>query len=405
MAIGIQQLNDDRQDSNNSYNNCVGNLDQHCSDIPAILSVLPNNHCNDNHGIQMQRDPLFEFVDDILGNSDKDTLLENDDSSDFDGNHNNNVNGSGNVNHAINDKNNINTSASLLSITSTVNDADNDISYDESLHSKSTATATSISNLKQHYEAILSKLQSTHNQQIDEILLQLSSIESTYHDEINTLQQTMTKKEVMCDALTASLSDYKKRNVDLEQEIEHCTITCNELEFDLNKISLELKEARKENLSLRQHYDELRKSSEQEKQDAVTLAQQEIQSQAETQFAIAQKKFIQLKTDHQQNMKEKEILQEQVTSLTQQNNNKERVHKQVIAQMQEELLVSRKESDKVKSMLHERMSQLERNQNDLEQKLEHKIKECQVLSRENKELQSVCEELMHIVEGGGVSAK
>lgn len=276
-----------------------------------------------------------------------------------------------------------------------------------------------MAHLKKHYEKLLSNQKAEHNQQIDDVLLQLSSIESTYQDEISSLQQKLSKKEVMCDALTTSLSDYKKRNVELEQEIDNSTITCNELEYNYDNVTLQLQEARREILVMRQQYDNLRKSSEQVKNEAVSFAQQEIQSQAETQFAIAQKKYLQLKTDHQQNLREREILQEQLDSLTQQMENKERAHKSHIAQVQEEINVvrlelssSKNENQKLKLMFNDRMSQVQQNEKELEQKLENKVKECQALvkdkhtlRRENTELQSLCEELMNMMEKGVHSAK
>jgi chromosome segregation ATPase len=300
-------------------------------------------------------------------------------------------------------KNDFRDTTSILNTTN-----DNDISYDESINS------TSVQNLKQHYETLLSNQQTTHNQQIDDILLQLSSIESTYHDEISNLQKNLSKKEVMCDALTASLSDYKKRNFELTEEIDTYEVTCNELEYKFDKVSLQFQEARREATAYRQHYDTLRISSEQDKKDAILFAQHEIQSQAETQFAIAQKKYMQLKTNHKQSLQDKEILQEQLSTLQQQMDNKERVHKSHISQLQEELNVvrgelssSRMENQKVKGMLNERMTQLESREKNLDDQLDTKVKECQELVREkrnltqeNAELQSLCEELMGIVESG-----
>lgn len=218
----------------------------------------------------------------------------------------------------------------------------------------------------------------------------------------------------MCDALTTSLSDYKQKNQALEQEMEQYTVTCTDLEYKLEDATLQLQDSRRELITIRQHYETLRKSSEHEKKEAISYAQQEIQSQAEAQFAAAQKKYIQLKTDHQQNLSEKDILQEQLKSLTQQLDSKERVHKSHISQVQEELNVlrlelssARIENQKVKSMLNERMNQLERNELNLEEQLALKVKECQestrqkhALKRENAELQSLCEELMSMVETG-----
>ena len=73
----------------------------------------------------------------------------------------------------------VTTTTSILNTTH-----DHDISYDKSIN------GTSFSNLKRHYKTVLANQQTTHNQHIDDILLQLSSIESTYHDEISTLQKT-----------------------------------------------------------------------------------------------------------------------------------------------------------------------------------------------------------------------
>ena len=285
---------------------------------------------------------------------------------------------------------------------------ENDISPDES------ASSSSITKLKRYYEQLISDQKDAHNKQIDDILLQLSSIESTYSDEIATLQDKLAKKGVMCDALTTTLSEYKMLNGELERNCEACTMTCAGLEAKYNDVSAQLDEEKREVITLRQQYASLQKSFEQQKNDAVIYAQQEIQNQAETQFASAQKKFLQLKTDHQQNLKEKEILQEQLNSLNQQIENKERVHKSHIDQVQEELKgvllelkSSRNENLKVKSMLNERMAQLQSSEKDLEEKLEVKVSECQTLTkekhdlrRENAELQSLCEELMSIVEKG-----
>ena len=115
----------------------------------------------------------------------------------------------------------------------------------------------------------------------------------------------------------------------------------------------------------------------------------------------------------------REILQEQLDSLTQQMENKERAHKSHIAQVQEEINVvrlelssSKNENQKLKLMFNDRMSQVQQNEKELEQNLENKVKECQALvkdkhtlRRENTELQSLCEELMNMMEKGVHSAK
>ena len=278
---------------------------------------------------------------------------------------------------------------------------DNDISYDESVSS------VALANLKQHYDSLLSNQKLQHNQQIDEILEQLTSIESTYHAEITTLKSNLSRKEVMCDAITASLSDYKQRTQEFEVDLDQTSRTMYDLQCKLETITMQLQDSKRENIALR-------KSSQQAKEEAVSYAQQEVQSQAESQFAAAQKKYLQLKADHQHNLKEKEILQEQLNVFTQQMENKDRVHKSHISQVQEELNVvrlelssSKVENQKVKSMLNERMSQLEQNEQLLEEQLSTKVKEYQTLIREkhdlkgeNTELQSVCEELMAIVERG-----
>ena len=143
-----------------------------------------------------------------------------------------------------------------------------------------------------------------------------------------------------------------------------------------------MQQSRREVITLRQQYDTLQKSSEQDKKNDISFAQQEIQSQAETQFAVAQKKYMKLKTDHQHNLREKEIVHEQLKTLTQQLDSKERVHKSHISQVQEELNVvrlelssSRVENQKVKSILNDRMNQLEQNGQQLEEQLELKVKE------------------------------
>jgi hypothetical protein len=255
--------------------------------------------------------------------------------------------------------------------------------------------------IKVYYEEKLMRQRRTHEHQIDEIIEQLNNIETSYGIEIASLKKRLSQKEIMTEALTHSLSEMKQQH-----------------EIAIAK----LEEARNEVQAGNDRYTALKHRMEREKSEAVETACNEIRAAAESQFASAQKTFIKLKQDYVATCDDRNSLKRQCNELAGKVETleaKTRSYQNKISKLLAEgaeakakMATEKADALKMKQAYTEKVQAFVQKEKDMEFRiakadreceeayalLQKAIKEKEVLKKENADLQSVCEELMTIVE-------
>jgi len=270
---------------------------------------------------------------------------------------------------------------------------------DGRIHGISSKDGTMMMSNEVEVEAKLAEQRRAHEDQIDEILEQLNAIETTYGDEIASLKARLSKKEIMEEGLLSSLTSYQLKNAEIKQKYE-LTLT-------------NLDEAKQEFEAEHERYAALMRKMEQEKMKFVEAAREEVRSAAELQFASAQKTFIKLKQDYQQCLEERDTLGRQCEDIIEKVESlesKERAQEAMISQLMVEgadseakTATEKAEALKMKQEYMEKSHAInekaDRESAEAFALADQAIKEKEVLKKENSELQSLCEELMAIVEG------
>ena len=259
-----------------------------------------------------------------------------------------------------------------------------------------------IDSIKAYYENKLLVQRKEQEEQIDEVLEHLNSIELTYADKLS-------KKDIMTEALTNSLTSYQVKNEEIKQQ---------------NEISLtRLDEAKQEIEAGHERYQALKKQMEHEKMQAIREAQDQIRLAAERQFASAQKTYMKLQQDYRESCQEKDILSQKCQEMVQsvetleakERENDGEMSKQMsevayakaaMATVQAEMLKMKQGyNGKIQSYIdREKVAsgELQRAEKDCSEArvlVEDALKEKEAARKENLELQTLCEELMGIVEG------
>ncbi len=274
--------------------------------------------------------------------------------------------------------------------------------------------------MKEHYEKQLQSQRRTHEEQIDEIIEQLTSIESAYGAEIDCLKDKLSKKEVMTEALTSSLSDLRNKNILLKNDVQSYQLKNEEIIQTYELVVTKLDETKIELDEGQERYRALQKQCNREKMEAVQAAQSEIRSAAESQFALAQQTYMKLKQDYQESCDERNVLKDRVEDLAVQMDSREREQEGQISRLRAELATakaqlatSEAESLKMKQshieqnqllidsekLLRRKVAKAEKETVEARTVVDNLLKEKKVLVAENKELNAVCEELMGMVEG------
>jgi chromosome segregation ATPase len=258
------------------------------------------------------------------------------------------------------------------------------------------------STIKEHYKKQLHLQRREHEAQIDEVLEHLNSIELAFAEKL-------TKKDIMTEALTNSLTAYQLKNEEIKQQHE-ITIT-------------KLDEAKQDISAGHERYRALKAQLEQEKIQAIRIAQDEIRQAAESQFASAQKTYIKLQQDYRESCQDKENLQEQLSEMVNKVETleaKERENDGEMSKLMSEVAYAKAamatvqaEMLKMKQAYNEKIqgyaNREKANKSKLEEAdqackdaralVEEAVKEKDEAKKENLELQTLCEELMGIVEG------
>jgi hypothetical protein len=312
-------------------------------------------------------------------------------------------------------------------IISTSPSSDSTSSFHTSSSTASTLRENERSQLKKHYETLLKRQQKQHEEQIDEIIESLNSLETTYGKEIANLKDKLSKKEVMTEALTNSLSDMRNQNMALKSDLTTSEVKYTQLSKIHNLAIAELE-------SVKVEYDKIVKEKEviiqranEEKLEAVRNAQDEIRCAAESQFASANQTYVKLKQDYTNLLKEKEVMSTEMAVCKKKLETKDRDSEAKISNYMAELADARAnlataEADAIKMEqklkgqlmgLHDQYKEMEmklgqegKNHEEMQRMIDDTIREKDILVKENHELQALCEELMGIVEGNtGTASK
>lgn len=257
----------------------------------------------------------------------------------------------------------------------------------------------SIDSYTSKVDAKLAEQRRAHEDQIDEILDQLNSIENTYGKEIASLKDRLSKKEIMEEGLLSSLTSYQLKNAEIKQKYEQ-TLT-------------NLDEAKQEFEAEHERYAALMREMEHDKMMFVNAAREEVRSAAELQFASAQKTFVKLKQDYKQCLEERDTLEQQCGDMIEKFDClevKERSQEAMIsnlmvqgadseAKMATEKAAALKIKQEYTEKAHAMNKKANRENAEAYALVDQAIKEKEALKKENSELQSLCEELMAIVEG------
>mmetsp|Transcript_3187 Transcript_3187/g.4692 ORF Transcript_3187/g.4692 Transcript_3187/m.4692 type:complete len:863 (-) Transcript_3187:225-2813(-) len=278
--------------------------------------------------------------------------------------------------------------------------------------------------MKEYYENLLQNQRQEHEEQIDEIIEQLNTIEGGYGDEISMLKDKLTKKDVMTDALTSSLADLRNKNIEMKNDLQSYQVKNQEIIQTYELVVTKFDEAKSEIDEGQKRYRTLEKKSAKETIEAVQAAQHEIRTAAESQFALAQKTYMKLKQDYQTSCEERELLKNECDELNVQVQSSKRDLEGQVSRLMAELSsvkahLASTEADALKTnrsqvekiqllvdsekVLQRKVTKAESECSEARTMLNDLVKQKDLMAFENKELNAVCEELMGIVEGRGAT--
>ena len=250
--------------------------------------------------------------------------------------------------------------------------------------------------------------------EIDEILQQLNSIELTYQQEIQVLTHEVAKKEIMNDALTHSLSESKQQKNRLEQLLKVKLQKTKESEEALGRIQVTNAQLQKQVTTTTQQLERMENQHLRDIEEATRKAQDEIRMAAEQQFAEAQKTYVQLKQEYHNTKTASDAYKKELDTTDRQHQGQMDKIMSELAESRAAMASAQADAMKLKQTYGEETQGLKDREHDLEQRLavtEGKNKEAEIivqriieekdgLKQENQELQSLCEELMAIIEAG-----
>jgi chromosome segregation ATPase len=260
-----------------------------------------------------------------------------------------------------------------------------------------------------------------HAKQIEEIIEQLNDIEVKYQADISRLQESLSDKTTMIQALHATLDEIRTSNNRLMDENSQHLMKISTLKQDYESSVQNCKDLECSLQNAKQDLSNIRLQQERLISEAVILAQEEIRAEADRQFAHANKMFLQLKKDYstaveerQMWMKRSEETMASVQNATQTFQSRMETLNYQLESTKTELEMSKMEHGKVRQQLQadsvlfaERMEEMRRDvvRMDRECAEAHQlvgtaVREKERLRKEVQELKAVCEELVSMVEGG-----
>lgn len=269
------------------------------------------------------------------------------------------------------------------------------------------------------FEIKIKKIVDDHAAEIDELLAQLDLVEEEHSEKVLTLEKNVHEKETIIGVLGTQLSDAIRKNEGMNTELKSF---CTELEASQNQIhearnnvstlEVTIKEMTKENAN---NLEEERKK----RLNACQKVKSDMISAAEQQFEEANVHYIKLKKEYDSSRNrlatvetELQRTNAQTESLVKQRLADEAEKKAEIAQLKASLAAveasaaksEQKHSsivDKIRTENSEIMAKLEEAKSNCasaHMSLATVVTEKQRLSRENAEINAVCEELMSMVE-------
>jgi len=251
--------------------------------------------------------------------------------------------------------------------------------------------------------------------EIDELIEQLDQVESEYNAKLHPLQQSIHQKDAIISALGTQLADANDSNTHLQtnlQELQH------QNQESLNTIhELQL---RCDNLLKQQESSTILHNADMERQkiqtlEAVELARQDIKKEAEDQFQKANGVYCRLKRDYENIREECRTEKKRRTEIQEENDKLKRSEAQaylevgkvkaelavLLAQEAERAHAHSQKTQSLQEQIQQLQNQLASSQNECtaaHMSLANIVAEKERILVENKELNSVCEELMSIVE-------
>jgi len=271
---------------------------------------------------------------------------------------------------------------------------------------------------KLHYESTINKHKENHASEIGEVLNQLDSIEASYNNELTEERSKLSKKEVMTEALTSRLSEMQALTQSLRSQVEQYKANDDSIQQEPHIAQKSIQTFQ----SQQSHYEHLVQKEKENTLLAVEEAEQQLQAEAEKQFAQANKLYVKLKNDYDGTLNSYEISEECNGKLKEEletNHGKYSSQISVLQQEVDKLELSLQDTQSHLTYTNQQYEAQKVGWNEVEQGWNARIEayktECaqahqlvgtvvrekEVLKEENKELQSLCEEMMGIVESGG----
>lgn len=287
----------------------------------------------------------------------------------------------------------------------------------QSMTKKLEALEQQMSQMQTESETQISNIQNEHANEIEEMIAQLDEVEAEHerklHDEI---LHVSSQKEIVITALSAHLAEERKKVEDMILEQERYREIIEETENTAQSYKVELE------VCIREH-EEILLEEKKNRRISEKKIEQDMRNAAEQQFNEANKIYLTLKReydlveeDNDRLTKEIKAVDSIVEGLKRESKNKEMEYMNEIAQLKAELATAQANQTRLDHEYSSEIESLKDSEQILKQKLEEAttnytqvhmslatvVSEKNKLEKENLELNSVCEELMAMVEGGDV---
>jgi len=272
-----------------------------------------------------------------------------------------------------------------------------------------------------HHEAQkrTKKIEDEHATELDEMIVQLDGVINEHNEKLNEFQLSVKQKEVIITALGSQLAEANQRILSMEKE------TMNYKEVIEHK-SLEIEKGQEEVLSLQnamkriqQETEQIRKEDFRQHQHEIEKVQSEMLTAAENQFAEANKYYLKLNSEYDSSLEEIAKLKKDLDGAqvklevaTKEKRTENNALLAEVAQLKLDVALLKANTAKANQNHNNELDSFGNENKTLRSKLEEVNSNCasahmslaavvtakEQLQKENKEISSVCEELMAMVE-------
>ncbi|GMH93450.1 hypothetical protein TrVE_jg491 [Triparma verrucosa] len=292
----------------------------------------------------------------------------------------------------------------------------------KSLQASNLALTSKLAEVEKAHAETMSLTQSENDAVLEELLQKLDQFELSHNSKLLELQKKCNEKEAVVGALAPQLAEANNRNEELDKKVKG-------LEEEVGTLKDRIEE--KETLASEQtdQINQLKKAHEAEvtvlkdkRVKAVEKMRFEMTKSAESQFAAANQHYHKLKEDFnlkveecKKNEKSLESLKAKAVQSQKKAAAQEETHTATITQLKLQLATLTAKEASTTVSTRKKLSTLESSNASLLSKIStlqeesdaacmnlgKVVGEKEALVKENQDLQSVCEELMAIVEGNG----